>query len=55
MSIYLKEPPSFLNIIFKIVTYDMTTDEAIKNELKVAITLDFFTKNQQVMIRYHIP
>ena len=39
VSRYLKEPPSFLKIIFQRGTHDMTTDEAIKNELKVAITL----------------
>ena len=31
VSIYLKEPPSVLKILFQIVTYDMTTFEAIKN------------------------
>ena len=34
-----KGTPSVLKIIFQIGTYDMTTGEAIKNELKVAIPL----------------
>ena len=37
VSIYLKEPPSFLEIIFQRGKIDMTSSEAIKNELKVAI------------------
>ena len=41
MSIFLKEPPSVFNIIFQRGMYDMTTGEAIQNELKVAITLEF--------------
>ena len=44
VSRYLKEPPSVLKIIFERGTYDMTTFEAIKNELKVAIPLEFFYK-----------
>ena len=44
MSRYLKEPSSVLKIIFQIVTYDKTTGEAIKNELKVAIPLEYFYK-----------
>ena len=31
VSIYLKEPPSGLKIIFQRGTFDMTTGEAIKN------------------------
>ena len=41
VSIFLKEPPSVFNIIFQRGMYDMTTGEAIQNELKVAITLEF--------------
>ena len=37
--IYLKEPSQVLNILFQRGTYDMTTGEAIKNELKVSIPL----------------
>ena len=44
MSIYLKEPPSVLKILFQIGTLDMTTGEAIKNELKVAISFEYFYK-----------
>ena len=44
VSRYLREPPSVLNIIFQRGTYDMTTGEAIKNELKVAIPLEFLYK-----------
>ena len=44
MSRYLKGPPSVLNNIFQTGTYDMTTFEAIKNELKVAIPLEFLYK-----------
>ena len=41
VSWYLKEPPLFLKIIFQRGTYNMTTGEAIKNEPKVAIHLEF--------------
>ena len=44
MSRYFKEPPSVLNILFQIGTHDMTTGEAIKNELKVAIYLELLCK-----------
>ena len=44
VSIYLKEPPSVLKIIFQRGTFDKTTGEAIKNELKVAITFEYFYK-----------
>ena len=39
MSRYLKGPSSVLKILFQRGTYGMTTGEAFKNELKVAITL----------------
>ena len=55
MSINLKEPPSVLKILFPRIMYDMTTGEAIKNELKAAIPLKFLHKYHQVMIRYHTP
>ena len=55
MSIYLKEPHSVLNIIFQGGTYDMTTGEAIKNELKVSITLEILYKNHLVIKIYHTP
>ena len=41
VSRYLKEPPSVLNILFQRVIYYTTTYEAIKNELKVAIPLEY--------------
>ena len=44
MSRDLKEPPSVLKILFQIGTFDMTTVEAIKIELKVAIPLGFLYK-----------
>ena len=44
MSRDLKEPPSVLKIIFQRGTYDITTGEAIKNELKVAIPLEILYK-----------
>ena len=44
MSRYLREPSSVLKILFQRGTYDMTTGEAIKNELKVAIPLEFLCK-----------
>ena len=44
MSVYLKEPPSFLKILFQRGTYDMTTGKAIKNELKVTIPLECLCK-----------
>ena len=37
VSIYLKKPPSLLKILFQRWMYDMTSGEAVKNELKVAI------------------
>ena len=40
----LKEPPSVLKIIFQKGKYDMTTGEAIKNEPKVDIFLEFLYK-----------
>ena len=48
VSIYLKEPPSFFKIIFQRETYDMTTGEAIKNEFKVAIPLEFLHKKPSI-------
>ena len=39
VSRHLKEPPSVLKIIFQRGMYEMTTGEAIKNELKVSIPL----------------
>ena len=44
VSRYLKEPPSVLNIIFQRGTHDMTSDEALKNELKVAIPSEYLYK-----------
>ena len=44
VSIYLKKPPSVLKILFQRGTYDMTSDEALKNELKVAIPSEYFYK-----------
>ena len=55
MYIYLTEPPSVLKILFQRGTYDMTTGEAMKNELKVPITVELCTKNHKVMRRYHTP
>ena len=49
------EPPSVFNILFQRGTYDMTTGEAIKNELKVTIPMEFFTKKHESMRRYHTP
>ena len=40
----LKELPSVLMILLQRGTYDMTIGQTIKNEHKVAITLDFFTR-----------
>ena len=45
---YSKEPPSVLKILFQRGTYDMTTGEAIKNELKVAIPLEFLYKKPSI-------
>ena len=53
VSKYLKEPPSVIKILFQRGTYDMTTGEVIKNELKVTIPLEFLYKNYKLMIRYH--
>ena len=53
VSRYLREPPSVLKTLFQRGTYDTTTGEAIKNELKVAIHLEFLYKNHKVMIGYH--
>ena len=44
MSRYLKQPPSVFQNLNQRWTYYMTTGEAIKNELKVAIPLVFFEK-----------
>ena len=44
VSRYLKGPPSILKILFQRVTYDMTTGEAIKNELKVDMPLKHLHK-----------
>ena len=44
MSRYLKEPPSILKLFFQGGTYDMTTGEAIQNDLKVAPPLVFLYK-----------
>ena len=44
VSRYLKEPPSVLNILLQRGTYDMTTFEAIKDEPKVTIPLEYFYK-----------
>ena len=44
VSRYLKEPHSVYKILFQRGTYDMTTFEAIKNELKVAIPLKILHK-----------
>ena len=52
---YLKKPPSVLNILLQRGTYDMTTGEAIENEMKVVIPLEFLYKNYQGMRRFHIP
>ena len=41
VSINLKELSPVLKILFQIGTYDMTTDEAIKNEPKVGIPVEF--------------
>ena len=41
---YLKEPPSVLNILLERGTYDIITGEAFKNELKVAIPLEYLYK-----------
>ena len=44
VSIYLKKPPSVLNISLKRVVYDITNYVATKNELKVAITFEYLYK-----------
>ena len=44
VSRYLKKPPSFLKILFQRGTYDMTSGEAVKNELKVAIPSEYLYK-----------
>ena len=48
----LRETPSVLKILLQRGMYDMTTGQAIKNELKIAIP-SFFTRCHQVMRRYH--
>ena len=55
VSRYLKEPPPVLKIIFQRVTYDVTTDEAIKMNLKLLYLLNICTNNHQAMRRYHTP
>ena len=50
-----KKHPSVLKIIFQRGMYNMTTGEAIKNELKVAIPFSVLYKIHQLMIRYHTP
>ena len=44
VSIYLKEPPSVLKIIFQRGAYYRTSGEALKNELKVAIPSEYLYK-----------
>ena len=44
VSRYLKGPPSVLESLFQRGTYDMTTFEAIQNDLKVAIPLELLYK-----------
>ena len=44
ISRYLKEPHSVLNIIFQRGTFDTTTGEAIKNEVKVATPFEYLHK-----------
>ena len=44
VSIYLKENPSILKILFQRGTYDMTSGEAVKNELKVAMPSEYLNK-----------
>ena len=44
VSRYLKKPPSVLKIHFQRGTHDMTTGEAVKNELKVAIPFEYLYK-----------
>ena len=41
MTRYLKKPPSVLKIIFQRETCDMTSGEAVKNELEVAIPSEY--------------
>ena len=45
---YLKEPPSVLKILFQRGTCDITTGEAVKKELKVAIALEFLYKKPSI-------
>ena len=44
VSRYLKELPSVMKIIFQRGTYDMTSGEALKNEVKVAIPSEYLYK-----------
>ena len=55
VSIYLMGSPSVLKIFIQRVTYDTTTGEAIKKDLKVSISLEFLYKKHQVLRRYHTP
>ena len=40
VSRHLNKPPSVLKILFQIRSYDMTSGEAVKNEIKVAIPVN---------------
>ena len=55
VSIYLKEPPSVLDILFQRGTYDRTTYVATKNELKVAIPSGHLYKKLSSNEKYHTP
>ena len=44
MSIYLNKPPSVLNVLFQRGTYNITSGEAVKNELKVSIHSEYLYK-----------
>ena len=48
VSIYLKKPPSVLKIIFQRRMYDMTSGEAVKNELKISIPSEYLYKQPSI-------
>ena len=44
VSIYIKKPPSVLKILLQRGTYDMTSGEDVKNELKIDIPSEYLYK-----------
>ena len=55
VSIYLKKPHSVLKIIFQRGTYDVTSGDAVKMNLKLLYLLNICTNNHKVTRIYHTP